>query len=410
MTCGLPRNQRPARKAGAPRFVLDDRGFTGAEKALLLCFLLAIAVTAGALIRRGGERAASDARATLVAGAGAVGPGGQLGTILAAGELPRAAPGAPASPPPEAPPPVPAQKREDDGGILGSIGGFLGDVGSTVGSALGVTLSYTSGAVGQLASNVAFGALDGLLDQVPSGAFQQGRNLGDAASVAVGAFEMFEGGGMVAGGVAIEGLNLAAEGLTLGAWTPGFVGVTIVDGAAVAIGVGIFAHGMYMVGKGLSGGDHGGDEGGGEGGRTYSDGDVDELIRDTNKDFPLSRDNAKDALKGPEGTRAEVAGPGGEGADIKFRDGNGNVVFEREVKSISGGPNSFNTDMSKAAKQINYKGEVYVQAPAGTNGQQWIDSFRGRRSAADLARYKDVAVKIVDPSGNVLYQGPLAAP
>jgi hypothetical protein len=52
------------------RFLRDVRGFTGAERALLITFGLAIVLLAGALIRRGSEQGAGDAKRVLEAGWG----------------------------------------------------------------------------------------------------------------------------------------------------------------------------------------------------------------------------------------------------------------------------------------------------------------------------------------------------
>ena len=43
----------------------DQRGFTGAEKALLVCFGLAVVSGVGFLISEGGQKAAGDAKTTL---------------------------------------------------------------------------------------------------------------------------------------------------------------------------------------------------------------------------------------------------------------------------------------------------------------------------------------------------------
>src|SRR6185295_11373463 len=65
-----------ARSASA---IADESGFTGAEKALLICFGLAIVALVGFLIGGGGRKAGGDAERTLAAGTGALGAGGGLG-------------------------------------------------------------------------------------------------------------------------------------------------------------------------------------------------------------------------------------------------------------------------------------------------------------------------------------------
>lgn len=133
------------------------------------------------------------------------------------------------------------------------------------------------------------------------------------------------------------------------------------------------------------------------------------LISDTNPDFPLSVENAVWALAGPEGSVPQVAGPGGEGADIVFiRDGE--VVLRREVKSIVGSAQgTFNREISHAAKQVEYDGEVLVQVEAGRDAQSLVRSFRGSRPSEALQKYEGVKIVIVDSSGRVLYDGPLAS-
>ena len=48
----------------------DQRGFTGAEKALLVCFGLAVVSGVGFLISEGGQKAAGDAKTTLTTQSG----------------------------------------------------------------------------------------------------------------------------------------------------------------------------------------------------------------------------------------------------------------------------------------------------------------------------------------------------
>lgn len=65
-------------------FVRDHRGFTGAEKALLICVGLAIIVLVGALLRSGSQQAAGDARGRLSQGLSA---GGSVGAFQVPGAL-----------------------------------------------------------------------------------------------------------------------------------------------------------------------------------------------------------------------------------------------------------------------------------------------------------------------------------
>ena len=63
------------------RFHKDERGFTGAEGALLATFALAIVLLAGALIRRGSEKSGEDARRVLSEGWGTPSAGLTPGAI-----------------------------------------------------------------------------------------------------------------------------------------------------------------------------------------------------------------------------------------------------------------------------------------------------------------------------------------
>ena len=104
---------------------------------------------------------------------------------------------------------------------------------------------------------------------------------------------------------------------------------------------------------------------------------------------------------------ARVAGPGGAGADVEFVDAAGQVVLRREIKSITGGVNSFNTDVSHAATQLRGSGEIWIQVASGTDVQAWRRAFVGRRDAAALARYSGIELRALDPAGVVLFLGPI---
>src|SRR6185295_2448635 len=75
-------------------FAREERGFTGAEKALLICFALAIIMLIAYLISGGSKSAASDAKRTLIDQGGSLAQLGQaVNPIQAAG--PGGTPGAP---------------------------------------------------------------------------------------------------------------------------------------------------------------------------------------------------------------------------------------------------------------------------------------------------------------------------
>jgi len=135
------------------------------------------------------------------------------------------------------------------------------------------------------------------------------------------------------------------------------------------------------------------------------------LVEDSNPNFRLSRANAETALRGPEGAVVKVAGPGGEGADIEFRQHTpeGNIVDRREVKCIQGAAQgSFNTEVSTASRQLQGRGNVFVQVPEGSDGLSMVKRFRGARTVEQLGGYRSVTITIVNPGGTVLFDGPLA--
>lgn len=74
----------------------DPSGFTGAEKALALCFGLGLVAVTGHLLRGGSGRAAADAERTLASGAAALGANGLGQPLGAAGAIRAASPEAPA--------------------------------------------------------------------------------------------------------------------------------------------------------------------------------------------------------------------------------------------------------------------------------------------------------------------------
>lgn len=136
-------------------------------------------------------------------------------------------------------------------------------------------------------------------------------------------------------------------------------------------------------------------------------------IEDSNPDFRLTPNNAITALTGPDGTvRVEVAGPSGTGGDIKFYDDKGNLIFTRENKCLTTTSRSgFNGAVSDAMHEIpdGQPGEIFLQMQPGTNPDDiasWVKRYMGSRIAAGQAdKYKNILIKVVDPSGNVIYAG-----
>lgn len=130
---------------------------------------------------------------------------------------------------------------------------------------------------------------------------------------------------------------------------------------------------------------------------------IDELIADSNPNFPLTEATAEAILRsGPPGTKPVVGGPSAEGADTRFVDADGNEVARIENKSIAGGPNAFNRQMGHAAGQVDYDGTVAVQVKPGTDPLDWMHKFTGNRTDEQLARFENVDVVFYDENGNVI--------
>lgn len=73
------------RTASLLRFGSEDRGATGAEKALVACFALAVIVLGGTLVSRGSQQAAGDAERALASGAAGAGAMGEVVKPLGSG-------------------------------------------------------------------------------------------------------------------------------------------------------------------------------------------------------------------------------------------------------------------------------------------------------------------------------------
>ncbi len=51
--------------------------------------------------------------------------------------------------------------------------------------------------------------------------------------------------------------------------------------------------------------------------------------------------------------------------------------------------------------------EVVFQIPEGIDAASWVESFLTSQSSEALAQYQGITIKMVDPQGNLLWQGPL---
>ncbi len=87
-------------------FVVQQGGFAGAEKALILCFGLAILALVAFLLSGGTGKAGRDAERTLAAGSGSIGGASQLGQVM--GTQPLLRPSDPGGPRDDVPAPRPA--------------------------------------------------------------------------------------------------------------------------------------------------------------------------------------------------------------------------------------------------------------------------------------------------------------
>ena len=142
--------------------------------------------------------------------------------------------------------------------------------------------------------------------------------------------------------------------------------------------------------------------------RLPSEADIEELIADTNPNFPLTQVNALAALTPPHGAIIErVAGRGVKGGDIIFRFPDGSRFF-REIKCITGGRNAFNRRLSRAASQSDApagRGDIFVQVRAGYPVREALDYFLfyRRKKPEELGKYRGVRLQVRDETGAVLY-------
>lgn len=107
----------PSPAAAARRLLHQEPGFTGAEKALLICFALAIVVLVGALVQRGTETAGRDAERVLATAQGRSGALGQVAPIVQAAQVdpPGGTPAASGT----------VEAAKEGPGFFGQVGGFF---------------------------------------------------------------------------------------------------------------------------------------------------------------------------------------------------------------------------------------------------------------------------------------------
>ncbi|WP_305783737.1 hypothetical protein [Symbioplanes lichenis] len=132
---------------------------------------------------------------------------------------------------------------------------------------------------------------------------------------------------------------------------------------------------------------------------------VKRLVREhsQHKTFPLSAENAEQALYGPPGSVPKLAGANNPPPDVSFRDADGAEVYRREVKTFSGTATTFAKQFEDYGKKLGYRGELYVQVPAGTDVRALMDALWAKNTSdARLARYADVYVAFHDEGGRRL--------
>ncbi|WP_203998749.1 hypothetical protein [Micromonospora lutea] len=118
------------------------------------------------------------------------------------------------------------------------------------------------------------------------------------------------------------------------------------------------------------------------------------------KDFVLTEANAERALYGPAGSTPTLAGANNPPPDVSFRDASGREVYRREIKTFSGAPTTFARQFEDYAKKLEYRGELYVQVPRGTDIQRLMEAFWAKnRDDRRLARYAEVYVAFHTPEG-----------
>jgi RHS repeat-associated protein len=212
--------------------------------------------------------------------------------------------------------------------------------------------------------------------------------LGAAMDGAAGALAATGVGAPIAAALAVEGTQVAIAGALTA--TAG-----VLAGSAQNI--------MNSTASGSSSGGHdSGDEADPK--ATEREQQVKELLKEHAEDkktdqTQLERINAETAVDGP-GESRTVKGAGGQGADIEFRDGDGNVIFRREVKAVGGKFSNFQDAISKGAEQVDGDGEVFIQEDISSDQfDHYLNEFRRTRANADpakLAKYTNVTVRVVE--------------
>jgi hypothetical protein len=140
---------------------------------------------------------------------------------------------------------------------------------------------------------------------------------------------------------------------------------------------------------------------------------ISEMIKDSNRKFPLTKVNARKILTdfAPEGFKPRnVAGSGGAGADVVFENAKGEL-FKIENKSITS-IRSFDKEISSAVQRQASGGLIFIQVPEGTDVDNWLARFWGNRKnminnpspedVLKLEKYRTTEVVIHDEKGKVL--------
>ena len=114
-------------------------------------------------------------------------------------------------------------------------------------------------------------------------------------------------------------------------------------------------------------------------------------------------------MSGPPGTTPEVVGNNVQGADILWRDSNGNVVEEADVKTF--GPTSTYRSFRNAIADVSGKtggtGTIVMQSGNPTQAEYYLQDFRRGPMGRDTTRFGRMRIIIIDMSGHVILDEPL---
>jgi hypothetical protein len=101
---------------------------------------------------------------------------------------------------------------------------------------------------------------------------------------------------------------------------------------------------------------------------------------------------------------------GAEGPDVTFTDDSGTPVFRRQVSTSNGRYSDFENEVRSRARQVNGRGEVFVQMPDSVDAataKGRVDRFCATRCGPTLHTHAGVTVRFVSRAGAELGSYPL---